>query len=248
MNTTYRITISDANRCQSFDSVTVNLFINNTNFNFTNECKDTLVQFNDLSTSTGGIINQWRWSFGDATTASIQNPSHLYSSVGLFSVKLVITTDIGCKDSTTKTVRIYPIPRPGFINDSTCINSAVYFRDTTRYYLIGDTINSRVWSWGDGSPNTVGPSTTSHAYSTSGTFPVTLTVRTDSGCTQFITRNIVIHPRPLITTSNDTFICPGSSTQIAAAGGVNYVWSPPTRLSNTRIANWIDKLEGNYKK
>jgi gliding motility-associated-like protein len=239
VNTTYRITISDVNRCQSFDSVTVNLFINNTNFNFTNECKDTLVQFNDLSTSTGGIINQWRWSFGDATTASIQNPSHLYSSVGLFSVKLVITTDIGCKDSTTKTVRIYPIPQPGFINDSTCINSAVYFRDTTRYYLIGDTINSRIWSWGDGSPNTIGPSTTSHAYTTSGTFPVTLTVRTDSGCTQFITRNIVIYPRPLITTSNDTFICPGSSTQIAAAGGINYVWSPSTRLSNTRIANPI---------
>ena len=245
VNTTYLITISDVNRCQSYDSVRVNLYVNRTNFSFTNECKDTAVQFNDLSTTTAGLINQWKWTFGDATTATIQNPLHLYSSAGLFSVKLVFTTDLGCKDSTTKSVRIYPIPRPGFITDSTCINSAVYFRDTTRYYLVGDTINSRTWNWGDGSPNTVGPSNTTHTYTSVGTYSVGLTVRTDSGCTQSTTRTVTIHPRPIINTSNDTFICPGSSTQIAAIGGVNYVWTPATNLSNTRIPNPISNTLSN---
>ena len=245
VNTTYRVTVSDVHRCQSIDSVMVRLYVNNTNFLFTNECKDTAVQFTDLSTTTGGIINQWKWTFGDAATGTIQNPAHLYGSAGLYTVKLVITTDIGCKDSISKTLRIYPIPHPGFTYDSSCINNAVFFKDSTRYYLVGDTINSRIWNWGDGTPNTIGPGTTNHTYTSAGTYTVTLTVRTDSGCTQFVSRNVVVHPRPIIATSNDTFICPGSSTQIAASGGINYVWSPSTALSSTRIANPISNTLSN---
>ena len=236
-STVYYISVGDTNRCQNTDSVIVTMATLSTDFIFTNECMDTSVQFTDISSSVSSTINQWKWTFGDLTTGTIQNPSHLYISSGLFNVKLVITSDKGCKDSVTKVVRIYPIPHPGFINDSSCINNAIYFEDTTRYILVGDSISIRTWSWGDGTPNTVGPANTTHTYASAGTFTVTLSVQTDSGCTESYSRNIIVHPRPIITTSNDTFLCPGSSTQIAANGGINYIWSPGTALSSTRIAN-----------
>jgi len=238
-STVYYISVGDTNRCQNTDSVIVTMASLSTNFLFTNECMDTSVQFTDISSAVSSTINQWKWTFGDLLTSSIQNPAHLYTSTGLFAVKLVITSNKGCKDSITQNVRIYPIPRPGFINDSSCINNAIYFSDTTRYFLVGDTISSRTWNWGDGTPNTVGPANTTHTYDHAGTFTVTLTVQTDSGCTQFYSRNIIVHPRPIINTSNDTFLCPGGTTQIAASGGVNYIWSPGTALSNTRISNPI---------
>jgi len=38
---------------------------------------------------------------------------------------------------------------------------------------------------------------------------------------------------------NDTTVCNGSSTQLLASGGANYIWTPSTGLSNAAIANPI---------
>ena len=245
INTVYIVSVGDTNRCRNTDSVIVNIATLTPNFLFTNECLDTAVAFIDTSTSFGSFITQWKWSFGDLTNSILSNPSHAYSSVGLYNVKLVLTSNKGCKDSITKEVRIYPIPHPGFTFDSTCINSPIIFTDTTRYFLTGDTIMSRIWAWGDGTPNTVGPMNPTHTYRTAGIYNVSLTVRTDSGCTQYSTRNVIVHPRPNISTSRDTSICPGSVTQIAASGGVSYLWSPSTNLSSTSIANPISNTLSN---
>jgi gliding motility-associated-like protein len=43
------------------------------------------------------------WYFGDGTTSTSLSPTHAYSSLGSFTVKLVVTDIHGCKDSLTKT-------------------------------------------------------------------------------------------------------------------------------------------------
>src|SRR6185503_19134747 len=48
-----------------------------------------VVKFNDAS--SGLTIRSWSWSFGDGSTASVQSPSHTYSSPGTYTVKLVIS-------------------------------------------------------------------------------------------------------------------------------------------------------------
>jgi PKD repeat protein len=49
------------------------------------------ITFTDLSTPAGEI-NQWNWDFGDGTAAAtMQNPSHLYSFAGEYTVKLTVT-------------------------------------------------------------------------------------------------------------------------------------------------------------
>lgn len=45
---------------------------------------------NFTSTSTGPI-STFAWSFGDGTTSSDENPTHVYSAVGVYTVSLTVT-------------------------------------------------------------------------------------------------------------------------------------------------------------
>ena len=47
------------------------------------------VQFNDLST---GSPTNWNWSFGDGSTSLVQNPVHVYSRPGDYTVSLTVMT------------------------------------------------------------------------------------------------------------------------------------------------------------
>ena len=57
------------------------------------------VQYNDTST---GNPTSWNWSFGDGKSSTLQNPTHTYSEVGNYSVKLNVSNDAG-SNSITKT-------------------------------------------------------------------------------------------------------------------------------------------------
>jgi gliding motility-associated-like protein len=41
----------------------------------------------------------WNWDFGDGSTSTLQNPTHLYPSTGKYDVKLIASTKEGCKDT-----------------------------------------------------------------------------------------------------------------------------------------------------
>jgi PKD repeat protein len=49
------------------------------------------VQFTDLSVALSGV-NAWNWSFGDGNYSNAQNPVHIYSSGGQYTVMLTATS------------------------------------------------------------------------------------------------------------------------------------------------------------
>ncbi len=56
---------------------------------------------------------KWLWNFGDpssgnANTSTQQNPMHMYSNDGQYLVELIVETDHGCRDTTSKEVTIKP--------------------------------------------------------------------------------------------------------------------------------------------
>jgi PKD repeat protein len=57
------------------------------------------VAFTDAST---GSPTKWKWSFGDGTSSTIQNPKHKYSKTGSYTVTLTSTNAAGIS-TTTKT-------------------------------------------------------------------------------------------------------------------------------------------------
>ncbi|MDQ3048453.1 MAG: gliding motility-associated C-terminal domain-containing protein [Bacteroidota bacterium] len=53
--------------------------------------------FTDMSTNGA---TSWNWDFGDGTTSSSQNPSHVFTSNGIKTVCLEATNSTGCTDTT----------------------------------------------------------------------------------------------------------------------------------------------------
>ena len=66
-----------------------------------------LVQFDDHS----GFTWFWDWNFGDpgsgpANTSDLSDPSHAFSGEDIYIVTLIVTSDQGCKDTTTRRVEV----------------------------------------------------------------------------------------------------------------------------------------------
>ena len=64
---------------------------------------DDNIQFTDLSPDD---VVTWSWDFGDGTSSTVQNPTHVYGKKGVFQVKLTVTDNLGCIAQVTKELSI----------------------------------------------------------------------------------------------------------------------------------------------
>ena len=72
-----------------------------------NSCVATMT-FQDSSYSTP---HQWFWDFGDGGSSTVQNPTHIYRSSGTYTVRLVVSNNLGTDTATqTITVALPPLP------------------------------------------------------------------------------------------------------------------------------------------
>ncbi|WP_449407513.1 PKD domain-containing protein [Microbacterium maritypicum] len=136
----------------------------------------------DASTSadSDGSIASYAWDFGDGTT-STDGPTaaHTYTTGGTYQVKLTVKDDRGATDSLTQAVTVRAanvLPTAAFDATTTHMNVAV---DASASADTDGTIATYSWSFGDGAVAT--GKTASHAYTTPGTYTVTLTVTDDRG-------------------------------------------------------------------
>ena len=98
-------------------------------FNITNSgCIAEAVRFFD-NTTTPRPSYIWNWDFGDpgsgpANTSGLQNPSHLFSAPGTYTVKFSTITTPGCISSEiTKQVTVAPVPTATIAGTTTvCLN------------------------------------------------------------------------------------------------------------------------------
>jgi gliding motility-associated-like protein len=77
-------------------------------------CVNQPVQFTDTTRTAYGVVDTWRWDFGDpstlADTSHLQNPTYTYPSSGTYTVTLIVTNSKGCLNSATSTVTISDPP------------------------------------------------------------------------------------------------------------------------------------------
>lgn len=221
---------SNGQTCEDTTQAIVYVYPNfSTDFTATNVCDDVPAQFTDGTISTVGNITQWNWNFGDGSTSTQQNPSHQYAP-GTYTATLVSQNSLGCKDTMQKNMTVFAAPVASFTHGPTCLNQPVNFTNNS-----AGNIASQNWDFGNGSTSTqANPVVT---YTSAGNYTITLTVTSADGCVALSTQNITINPLPIINISNDTTICPFTSVQLYAHGGVSYQWSPTTGLNNPTGAN-----------
>ena len=163
-----------------------------------------LAQFTDVSTIADGTQAgfSWKWKFGEPASgvrdsAILKNPTHLYSTVGPFSVNLKITSAAGCIKDTTKVFsNVYAKASGGFnVNAENCLNTTTSFSSSSNGQ--GNTITNWYWNFGDATAVGTGQNTT-HLYATSGTYTIKHWVKTDKGCySDTLPKTVVVNPLPV---------------------------------------------------
>ena len=124
-------------------------------------------------TTTGGEVLHWNWDFGDGTGSFEQHPVHVFSQPGPHTVRLTVFTTLGFDlEQKLDLVHVDAAPLvPDFSADVTSgpMALSVSFTDATT----GSTPTDWLWDFGDGSTSTEQHPV--HAFTTPGTYSVTLT-------------------------------------------------------------------------
>ena len=145
------------------------------------------VNFTDES--TGGATS-WAWDFGDGAVSTEQNPSHIYSTAGTYTVALT-ATGAGGSNTNTKTEMIAigaaPVPPVAAFTATPATGVAplvVNFADQS-------TGSTTSWSWdfGDGATSTL--ENPSHVYAAAGTYTVALTATGPGGSNTNTQANLI---------------------------------------------------------
>ena len=127
-------------------------------------------------------------------------------------------------------IKVHGVIGTFVVADTVCANTSISLTDNSSAPV--SSIASRIWNWGDGTPNTTGNiSNPSHTYSTAGNFTISLTVTDAFGCTKTTTKQINVR-KPFASFSVDrNFICQGQSVSVtdnSIGQGLNsYNWTAP---------------------
>ena len=155
-----------------------------------------LVNFDASGSSDDNEITSYFWDFGDGTNGSGLNPSHTYTSVGTFTVNLVVTDEEGLTDNDTIEI-IVSQNNTGNLAPEAVANATPFDGEApllVNFDASGSSddneITSYSWDFGDGT--TGSGVNSSHTYTTAGTFQVSLTVTDAEGLTDVTTLQIVV--------------------------------------------------------
>ena len=200
--------------------------------------------FTPFSTSvTFDPVTSYTWDFGDGSpVVTGANPSHTYSAIGNYNVKLTITTAGGCTATVTEAgaVQVGLPPTVNFtVNNPTVCRSG--FAGFTN--LSTPAGSKAVWDFGDGTSSTLF-TPTPHKFNDTGYFSVKLTI-TSNGCADSLTKVDIVRVSPplanfgytvdCITKTNVSFI-DSTINNPAVYGPLTYAWDFGNPLHNTSTA------------
>ncbi len=152
-------------------------------------CITKAVKFAYIEKNVGEPVISWLWDFGDGTTSTEQSPSHLYTKLKAYKVKLSLTSKAGCiSDIFEKSIEIIkPLNNKFEIVSPLCTNTSISFVDQT---VSTDGIIEWLWDFGDGT--TANEQNPFHTYSKSGTYQLRLSTKSQTGCTETLEKTIKV--------------------------------------------------------
>jgi gliding motility-associated-like protein len=178
--------------------------------------------------SSGTLI--YAWSFGDfGSDNSSSPPAHTYSTADTFDVRLVLASNLGCRDTATKQVVVTPEPDPSFtgLAAQLCFNgpAVTLVPVTPSGTFSGDNV-----SGSDFSPAQLGWNVVQYAV-------------TVNGCSDTARDSTFVVPAPDFDLGPDTTFCKEDFyTLNVTTPGATYLWKP----DNSKNASYRVTAPGLY--
>lgn len=203
-------------------------------FRITGSCVETPYQFTDLSTAAHGNVNFWLWDFGETGIQSdfsmLANTTYTYPSTGNKTVKLIVASTKGCKDSVEVNLAVGPGPQLSVPFDNTVMCSV----DTIRLNVNAVTPNP-TYTWYPNYNILYANTDTPRVFPKLDTEYI---IRVDDGACKDSLR-IFIKVVDKVTTEllPDTSICERDQILLRNnTNAVNFIWTPDIDLDATDIA------------
>lgn len=227
---TYRVRLITTNNQGCIDSISRNINVRETpvaDFTVASVCLNQAANFIDQSSSNLDPIVSYKWYFGDGDSATAQDPSHLYTTFGNFSVVQIVDNGY-CTDADTLIVTVEEPPTADFSMDSSqgCSPLLVNFTNQSST----NAANYR-WLFGDGSAvdTSANPS---HLFVNNGvndtTYIIQLIAQTTFGCSDTIMDSVLVSPVPTPSFTSDARVDCGpvevNFTNTTAGNNLNYYW------------------------
>jgi gliding motility-associated-like protein len=248
---TVKLTITNSNGCSqtftfSSNPVTVQP-LPVANFSASAACYGFATTFTDASTIASGSITGWAWNFGDPSSAgnnvsTAQNPTHIYTASGTFTVTLTVTTSATCSNTTTMEVTVHPLPLVNFDalpSNILCAGSTITFNSTTAItsgsFEYGWRVSNNAGNFNYSTALVSVNTALAQTFTTAGTYNVRLVATSFNGCADSATKTITVNANPTAVMGVDpgtNQICINevfdftSNTSIAGSGTItNYDWT-----------------------
>lgn len=193
-------------------------------------CLNKPTQFFDASQTAYGVIDSWRWNFGDQSTttdvSTLQNPSYTYSQLGTKKVQFTVTSNKGCIDTIYKDVTIIDKPPLKVQPKDTLICNG----DNVQLIAIGN----GVFSWLPGT-NIINANTATPTVNPTSTANYVVTLD-DNGCINSDTVRVRVVDFVSLKAMADTVICATDSLQLSAeTDGLRFSWTPSATVRNSTL-------------
>ncbi|HPU13002.1 MAG TPA: PKD domain-containing protein [Aeromicrobium sp.] len=135
------------------------------------------------SSDVDGTIASYAWTFGDGTTSTSANPTHVYANSGTYGVSLTVTDNSGASHTVSHLV-VVAVPNAAPTAQFTHQVDGLKVDFTSTSTDSDGTIAAYEWNFGDGSTST--SANPSHTYSTGAPRTVTLKVTDNEGGTSTV--------------------------------------------------------------
>lgn len=195
-------------------------------------------------TKTCQVTNStFLWTFGDGNTSTLQNPSHTFTSSGVFTVTLEVTDNLGCTRTYSETFTVgFPDVTAGSAQVITCSSPTVAVTASS-------TVSGATFSWA-GAGIVSGGATASATVNASGTYTVTVT-NPANACTNTTTVAVTTNTTtPNVNAGSDaTLTCAATNVALtgsSSTGGATFSWAGPSVVSGATTATVTVNGAGTY--
>ena len=201
--------------------------------------------FNNTTVAEGEL--SYLWDFGNGNTSQSINPTHEFSTYGIYNVKLKASTSQGgCADSLTQQIEVFQQPVATFEVKDNCLDSTIVFTNTSVFE--GEEITYQ-WAFGDGSLSTNDNPT--HQYTSPQTYTAILTAEAANGCSDTFSKPVKVYPVPVTDFIADG-VCDNEAVEFRnlsaiPSGTISYAWQfGDGSASDESNPGYIYPQYGNY--
>ncbi len=248
-----KLVLNDTAYCNNPDTLNINLYVaENVIAKFETPAIGCL-PYTAIFDNTTIAGETWLWDFGDGTTSTDFEPTHLYTLPGPYTITLTATNPNTCNITSNYqfTINVYTKPIPNFTwgPDPPLVNTPTNFLNNSS----PDAVRFK-WVFGDGdSLLTNTTAMVQHQYNSTGTFNACLTAYNAVGCDSTVCIPVKAVINPLVDVPNAFTPLSNDANSIVyvrgfGIGKIQFIvwnrWGQKVFETNNRNQGWNGKLKG----